>query len=224
MRRTQATLPTLKSPGSRRSSTMSARPRRPGASHGLDRSGKPLPWRQWASINQSVPSRHIVTLKGESDRIPYTINKARTFIQRELGTIRDFASVLRSALRQAPNVPRLFRFRDRATVGIASRRRRRPLVMETRIRSIPGNTINRTYACSTCRTQGADSAPAHRDDRYISLSAWCRRSAGRRLVQEIMVSNLLVRELIALGESDFRQLLRIIEGAGHFVWTTCDQT
>jgi twitching motility protein PilT len=175
-------------------------------------------------INATLPV-HVVTLEDPIEFIHE--HKVATFNQRELGAdFEDFASGLRSSLRQAPKVILVGEMRDRATVEIALTAAETGHLVLSTIHTInAGQSINRILGMF------------NRDEeqqlrlRLSEMLRWVvsqrlvpRVGGGRALVNEIMGSNLRTREAIALGESESRSFYDIIEAQSTFGWTTFDQS
>jgi twitching motility protein PilT len=167
---------------------------------------------------------HIVTLE---DPIEFMHEHKRgTFSQRELGNdFEDFASGLRSALRQAPKVILVGEIRDRATVEIAlTAAETGHLVLSTLHTINAGQTINRILGMFDLSEQAQLRLRLTETLRFVvSQRLVPRIGGGRQLIQEIMGSNLRVRETISLGESDVRSFYEIIEAQATFGWITFDQ-
>jgi len=174
-------------------------------------------------INLTQPV-HIVTLE---DPIEFVHEHHRaTFSQRELGNdFEDFASGLRSALRQAPKVILVGEIRDRATVEIALIAAETGHLLLSTLHTInAGQTINRILGMFDLSEQVQLRLRLMETVRYVvSQRLVPRIGGGRHLVQEIMGSNLRVKETIALGESDVRSFYEIIEAQATFGWMTFDQ-
>jgi twitching motility protein PilT len=175
-------------------------------------------------INETLPV-HVVTLEDPIEFIHE--HKLATFNQRELGAdFEDFATGLRSSLRQAPKVILVGEMRDRATVEIALTAAETGHLVLSTIHTInAGQSINRILGLF------------NRDEeqqlrlRLSEMLRWVvsqrlvpRIGGGRALVNEIMGSNLRTRETIALGESESRSFYEIIEAQATFGWTTFDQS
>lgn len=167
---------------------------------------------------------HVVTLE---DPIEFTHkHKAGTFCQRELGRdFQTFAGGLRSALRQAPKVILVGEIRDRETMEIAlTAAETGHLVFSTLHTINAGQSINRILGMfskdeeAQVRQRLADTL------RYIvSQRLVTKITGGRVMVNEIMGSNLRIREAVLLGESDARSFNEIIESQYTFGWHTFDQ-
>lgn len=168
---------------------------------------------------------HVVTLE---DPIEFVhTHKRATFNQRELGSdFESFPSGLRAALRQAPKVILVGEMRDRETVEIALTAAETGHLVLSTIHTInAGQAINRILGMfareeeAQLRTRFADTL------RWIVSQRLVPKINGERaLVNEIMGSNLRVRETINLGEGETRSFYDIVESNATFGWTTFDQS
>ena len=168
---------------------------------------------------------HVVTLE---DPIEFVhAHKKATFNQRELGAdFADFPAGLRSALRQAPKVILVGEMRDRDTVEIAlTAAETGHLVLSTLHTINAGQTINRILGMFERAEEAQLRLRIAEMLRYVVSQRLAPKiSGGRVLVNEVMGSNLRVREAIALGEADGRSFYEIIEANATFGWTTFDQS
>jgi len=174
-------------------------------------------------INEKRPV-HVVTLE---DPVEYVHSqKKATFNQRELGLDFDaFATGLRAALRQAPKVILVGEMRDRETVEIGlSAAETGHLVFATVHTIDAGQTINRivgmfnTEEEKQVRVRLADSI------RWVACQRLLPKVGGDRVAAfEIMGTNLRVKEVIELGESEGKTFYEIIEGSQPFGMMTFDQ-
>ncbi|HVK59813.1 MAG TPA: PilT/PilU family type 4a pilus ATPase, partial [Candidatus Kapabacteria bacterium] len=175
-------------------------------------------------INESHPV-HVVTLEDPIEFIhPH---KKATFNQRELGAdFEDFASGLRSALRQAPKVILVGEMRDRATVEIALTAAETGHLVLSTIHTInAGQSVNRILGLFDRDEEQQLRLRLSETLRWVVSQRLAPRiGGGRALVNEIMGSNLRTRETIALGESETRNFYDIIEAQATFGWTTFDQS
>jgi twitching motility protein PilT len=175
-------------------------------------------------INATQPV-HVVTLE---DPIEFVhSHKKATFNQRELGAdFADFPTGLRSALRQAPKVILVGEMRDRDTVEIAlTAAETGHLVLSTLHTINAGQTINRILGMFERAEEMQLRLRIAEMLRYVVSQRLAPKIAGGRvLVNEIMGSNLRVREAIALGETEGRSFYEIIEANATFGWTTFDQS
>jgi twitching motility protein PilT len=176
-------------------------------------------------INASQPV-HIITLE---DPIEFVHEQKRaTFSQRELGTdFEDFASGLRSAMRQAPKVILVGEMRDRTTVEIAlSAAETGHLVISTLPTTNAGQTVNRLLGMLDPSEHPHLRLRLVESLRYIVCQRLVPRvGGGRQLVQEVMGSNMRVRETLAQGEGDGgRSFYDIIEANTQQGWMTFDQS
>ncbi len=168
---------------------------------------------------------HVVTLEDPIEFVHQ--HKRATFNQRELGTdFMTFPSGLRSALRQAPKVILVGEMRDRETVEIALTAAETGHLVLSTIHTInAGQSINRILGLfhreeeAQLRLRLADTLRW-----VVSQRLTPRIDGGRALINEIMGSNLRVREVVALGESESRTFYDIVEANAAFGWTTFDQS
>jgi twitching motility protein PilT len=175
-------------------------------------------------INATQPV-HVVTLEDPIEFV-HTHKKA-TFNQRELGAdFADFPAGLRSALRQAPKIILVGEMRDRDTVEIAlTAAETGHLVLSTLHTINAGQTINRILGMFERAEETQLRLRIAEMLRYIVSQRLAPKvNGGRVLVNEIMGSNLRVREAVALGEADGRSFYDIIEANSTFGWTTFDQS
>jgi len=173
------------------------------------------------NLTQSI---HILTLE---DPIEFLHpHKCALFNQRELGKdFPDFASGLRSALRQAPKAILVGEIRDRATMEIAMTASETGHIVFTTMHTISaGQTINRILGMfgkdeeQQLRQRLADTV------RYIVGQRLVTKvGGGRLLVTEIMGSSLRTRESLLYGESENRTFQEIIEAGSALGWHTFDQ-
>jgi twitching motility protein PilT len=168
---------------------------------------------------------HVITLE---DPIEFVHDHKRaTFTQREYGTDFDsYAEGLRSALRQAPKVILVGEMRDRETVEIAlTAAETGHLVLSTLQTINAGQAINRILGMFDLSEQALLRLRLMETLRWVvSQRLVPRVGGGRQLIQEIMGSNLRVRETIALGESDGRNYFDITEASSTYGWVTFDQS
>jgi len=168
---------------------------------------------------------HVVTLEDPIEFVHR--HKRATFNQRELGAdFADFPSGLRSALRQAPKIILVGEMRDRATVEIAlTAAETGHLVLSTLHTINAGQSINRIVGMFDRAEEAQLRLRISEMLRYIvSQRLAPKAGGGRALINEILGSNLRVRETIALGESEGRTFYDIIEANATFGWTTFDQS
>ncbi|MEA3208386.1 MAG: twitching motility protein PilT [Chthoniobacter sp.] len=173
-------------------------------------------------INDTLPV-HVVTLE---DPIEFLhAHKRATFNQRELGADFDtFPNGLRSALRQAPKVILVGEMRDRATVEIAlTAAETGHLVLSTLHTINSGQSINRILGMFDRAEETQLRLRLSETLRYVvSQRLVPKINGGRLLINEVMGSNLRVREAIAGGEAEGRTFYEIIESSATFGWTTFD--
>ena len=154
-------------------------------------------------------------------------HKKATFNQRELGSdFHSFPSGLRAALRQAPKVILVGEMRDRETVEIALTAAETGHLVLSTIHTInAGQAINRILGMFAREEEGQLRTRLADTMRWIvSQRLVPKVSGGRALVNEIMGSNLRVRETINLGEGESRSFYDIVEANATFGWTTFDQS
>ena len=168
---------------------------------------------------------HVVTLEDPIEFVHK--HKNATFSQRELGSdFDDYPSGLRAALRQAPKVILIGEMRDRQTVEIAMMAAETGhLVLSTLHTIDAGQSINRMLGMfelaeeTQLRLRLADTIRYIVSQRLVS-----KRGGGRLLLNEVMGTNLRVRETIAFGENENRNFYDIIESSASFGWQTFDQS
>ncbi len=168
---------------------------------------------------------HVVTLEDPIEFIHQ--HKKATFNQRELGGDFDtFPSGLRSALRQAPKVILVGEMRDRATVEIALTAAETGHLVLSTIHTInAGQAINRILGMFELAEETQLRLRLSETLRYVvSQRLAPRATGGRVMLNEIMGTNLRVRETVALGEADGRCFYDIIEANATFGWATFDQS
>ncbi len=167
---------------------------------------------------------HILTLE---DPIEFLHPHQRAlFNQRELGKdFPDFASGLRSALRQAPKAILVGEIRDRATMEIAMTASETGHIVFSTMHTISaGQTINRILGMfakdeeQQLRQRLADTVRYVVSQRLVS-----KIGGGRLLVTEIMGSSLRTRETLLYGEAENRSFQEIIEAGGTMGWHSFDQ-
>lgn len=174
-------------------------------------------------INDTRPV-HVVTLEDPIEFV-HPQRKA-TFSQRELGLdFDDFPSGLRAALRQAPKVILVGEMRDRQTVDIAlTAAETGHLVFSTLHTVDAGQSINRILGMYDLAEEAQIRLRLSEVLRYVvSQRLVPKIGGGRLLLNEIMASNLRVRETVALGEGENRSFYDIIEANETFGWNTFDQ-
>ena len=175
-------------------------------------------------INETQPV-HVVTLEDPIEFLHE--HKRATFNQRELGADFDtFPNGLRSAMRQAPKVILVGEMRDRATVEIAMTAAETGHLVLSTIHTInAGQSINRILGMFDLAEETQLRLRLSETLRYVvSQRLAPKAKGGRLLINEVMGTNLRVREAIALGEADGRSFYDIIEANATFGWTTFDQS
>ena len=154
-------------------------------------------------------------------------HKTSTFCQRELGNdYNSFSSGLRAALREAPKVIFVGELRDRETTEIAiTAAETGHLVVSTLHTINAGQSINRILGMFEQAEQGQMRQRLAETMRYIVAQRLAPKiGGGRRLVMEIMGSNLRVREAILLGEAEERNFYDITTASATYGWQTFDQS
>ena len=180
-----------------------------------------------AMLNELNESQqiHILTLE---DPIEFLHpHKQSLFNQRELGKdFPDFASGLRSALRQAPKAILVGEIRDRETMEIAMTASETGHIVFSTMHTInAGQTIGRVLGMF-----GKDEEQQVRQRlaetlRYVVSQRLVKKTdGGRLLVSEIMGSSLRTRETLVFGESENRTFQEIIEAGSTMGWHTFDQS
>jgi twitching motility protein PilT len=169
---------------------------------------------------------HVVTLEDPIEFLHQ--HKLATFNQRELGGDFDsFPNGLRSALRQAPKVILVGEMRDRATVEIALTAAETGHLVLSTIHTInAGQAINRILGMFELAEETQLRLRLSETLRYVVSQRLAPKlgGGGRVLLNEVMGTNLRVRESIALGEAEGRTFCEIIEANASFGWTTFDQS
>jgi twitching motility protein PilT len=137
-----------------------------------------------------------------------------------------FPTGLRSALRQAPKVILVGEMRDRATVEIAlTAAETGHLVLSTLHTINAGQSINRILGMFELAEETQLRLRLSETLRFVVSQRLAPKiGGGRLLINEIMGSNLRVREVIALGEGEGRNFYDIIESNATFGWATFDQS
>ena len=168
---------------------------------------------------------HVVTLE---DPIEFLHPHLKAiFSQRELGRdFYDFPDGLRAALRQAPKVILVGEIRDRDTMEIAlTAGETGHLVFSTLHTISAGQTINRILGMFGKEEEQQVRERLAGSLRYvISQRLVPKISGGRLLITELMGSSLRSREVMALGESETRQLFEIIEAGQTSGWHSFEQS
>ncbi|MEQ1860314.1 MAG: PilT/PilU family type 4a pilus ATPase [Chthoniobacteraceae bacterium] len=168
---------------------------------------------------------HIVTLE---DPIEYVHpHLAGTFSQREMGhDFSDFATGLRAALRQAPKVILVGEIRDRETMEIALTAAETGHVVYSTLHTISaGQSIQRVLGMFEKDEEKQMRARLSEVLRWVVSQRLAPKiGGGRKMIAEIMGSNLRTREAIQLGESDVRNLHEIIEASRQDGWCSFEQS
>ena len=168
---------------------------------------------------------HVVTLEDPIEFVHE--HKKATFNQRELGSdFHSFPSGLRSALRQAPKIILVGEMRDRETVEIALTAAETGHLVISTIHTInAGQAVNRILGMFAREEEGQLRTRLADTIRWVvSQRLVPKVGGGRALVNEIMGTNLRVRETINLGEGESRSFYDIVEANATFGWTTFDQS
>ena len=161
-------------------------------------------------INQTKPV-HIITLE---DPIEFVHHKAKaTFNRRQLGSDFDtFSNGLRAALRAAPKVILVGEMRDRETLELALRA------------SDAARTINRIIGMFPSEEE------RHIRIRLADALKWIigqrllpKVGGGRIAVHDILMTNLRLKEVVQLGESEGKTIYEIQEAGAPFGMQTFDQ-
>jgi twitching motility protein PilT len=168
---------------------------------------------------------HVVTLEDPIEFLHPHANA--TFSQRELG--RDFFAFsdgLRAALRQAPKVILVGEIRDRETMEIALSAAETGHVVYSTLHTISApQTINRILGMFTQEEEKQVRERLASTLRYVvSQRLVPKVGGGRILATELMGSNMRSREAIALGESDNRRLIDVIEAGNTLGWHSFEQS
>jgi twitching motility protein PilT len=172
----------------------------------------------------STQAVHVVTLEDPVEFIHHP--KMSTFNQRELGMdFRNFSEGLRSALRQAPKVILVGEMRDRETVEMAlSAAETGHLVFSTLHTVDAGTTVNRIIGLfdheeeKIIRVRLADTLRWVVSQRLLS-----RIGGGRVAALEIMGASLLIKDIIANGETSDKTFYGAIESMRPLGYQTFDQ-
>jgi twitching motility protein PilT len=167
---------------------------------------------------------HIVTLEDPIEF--YHPHQMGTFSQRELGKdFPDFASGLRSALRQAPKVILVGEIRDRETMEIALTASETGHIVYSTMHTVnAGQTINRILGMFTQDEEQQVRLRLAETLRYvISQRLVPKVAGGRLLVPEIMGNSMRTREVLLYGESENRSMQEIIEAGNVQGWQSFDQ-
>ena len=174
-------------------------------------------------INQTRPV-HIITLE---DPVEFVHHKQKaTFNQRQLGSDFDtFANGLRAALRAAPKVILVGEMRDRETLELALRASETGhLVLSTLHTIDAARTITRIIGMFPSEEE------RHIRLRLADAVKWIigqrllpKVEGGRIAVHDILMTNLRLKEVIQLGESEGKTIYEIQEAGTPFGMQTFDQ-
>ncbi len=168
---------------------------------------------------------HVVTLE---DPIEFVHNhRQATFSQREMGLdFDDYPNGIRAALRQAPKIILVGEIRDRPTVeATLMAAETGHLVLSTLHTIDAGQSINRMLGMyeeseqENIRVRLADTI------RFIMSQRLAPKvGGGRKLIAEVMGSNLRVQELIEQGEREDVTFHDVINDNTQNGWTTFDRS
>ncbi|MGV3533915.1 MAG: type IV pilus twitching motility protein PilT [Chthoniobacteraceae bacterium] len=167
---------------------------------------------------------HIVTLEDPIEFL-HTHQQA-AFSQRELGKdFPDFASGLRSALRQAPKVILVGEIRDRETMEIALTASETGHVVYSTMHTVSaGQTINRILGMFGQEEEQQVRQRLAETLRYVvSQRLVVKVGGGRTLVQEIMGNNMRTKEVLLYGENENRDINEMIEAGSIGGWQSFNQ-
>lgn len=174
-------------------------------------------------INETE-SVHVITLEDPVEFV-HPHRKA-TFNQRELGTdFSSFATGLRAALRQAPNVILVGEMRDRETIEIGlSAAETGHLVFSTLHTVDAGQTVNRIIGMfnkdeeQQIRIRLADTI------RWVVCQKLLPKTGGGRVaVFEVMLNNIRVKDAILNGEAEGKSFYDIVDTGEAFNMQTFDK-
>jgi twitching motility protein PilT len=167
---------------------------------------------------------HIITLE---DPIEFVHHRAKaTFNQRQLGSDFDtFSNGLRAALRAAPKVILVGEMRDRETLELALRASETGhLVLSTLHTIDAARTINRIIGMFPSEEE------RHIRIRLADALKWIigqrllpKVGGGRIAVHDILMTNLRLKEVVQLGESEGKTIYEIQEAGAPFGMQTFDQ-
>ena len=174
-------------------------------------------------INESKPV-HVVTLE---DPVEYIHSpKLATFNQRELGIdFQTFAQGLRSALRQSPKVILIGEARDRETLEIAlSAAETGHLVFATIHASDASSTISRILGFFEPEEERQIRVRLAGVMRWVVIQRLLPQLGGGRVAaMELMGSSLLIKDIIANGETEEKTFYNAIASMRPLGFQTFDQ-
>jgi twitching motility protein PilT len=166
---------------------------------------------------------HIVTLE---DPIEFVHDhEACTINQREMGVdFTSFASGLRSALRQAPNVIMVGEIRDRETLDIALEAAETGhLVLGSLHTGDAGQTINRMIGMVEQTEERIIRGRLSESLKYVVSQRLMPDRKGQKVAAfDILVNNLRINELILYGEDEDKTFYSIQETSSSYGMTTFD--
>jgi twitching motility protein PilT len=167
---------------------------------------------------------HVITLE---DPVEFVHHKVKaTFNQRQLGTDFDtFSNGLRAALRAAPKVILVGEMRDRETLELALRASETGhLVLSTLHTIDAARTINRIIGMFPSEEE------RHIRIRLADAVKWIvgqrllpKIGGGRVAVHDVLMTNIRLREIILLGESEGKTVYDVQEQGAPFGMQTFDQ-
>lgn len=167
---------------------------------------------------------HVVTLEDPVEFIHP--QKRATFNQREMGIdFQSFAEGLRAALRQAPKVILIGEIRDRETLEIAlAAAETGHLVFATLHANDAASTVARVLGLFNPEEEHQIRVRLAGALRWvISQRLLPRASGGRVAVMEIMGASLLIKDIIANGETEEKNLYNAIGSMRPVGFQTFDQ-
>jgi len=167
---------------------------------------------------------HIVTLEDPVEFLHQP--KKATFSQRELGTDFDtFASGLRAALRQAPQVILVGEIRDRETMEIALMAAETGHLVFSTLHTVgAGNTINRILGFFNVEEEHQIRYRLADTLRWIVGQKLIPRVGGGRVaIFDILYNNIRSKEIILKGEGEGRTFYDIMRQGGPYHMQTFDQ-
>ncbi len=167
---------------------------------------------------------HVVTLE---DPVEYIHEpKKATFSQRELGTDFDtFASGLRAALRQAPQVILVGEIRDRETMEIALMAAETGHLVFSTLHTVgAGNTINRILGFFNIEEEHQVRFRLADTLRWIVGQKLIPKVGGGRVaIFDILYNNIRAKETILKGEEEGRTFYDIMRQGSPYHMQTFDQ-
>jgi twitching motility protein PilT len=172
----------------------------------------------------STRAVHIITLE---DPVEFVHHKQQaTFNQRQLGSDFDtFSNGLRAALRAAPKVILVGEMRDRETLELALRASETGHLVFSTLHTIDAaRTITRIIGMFPAEEE------RHIRLRLADAVKWIvgqrllpKVGGGRIAIHDILMTNLRLKEVIQLGESEGKSIYEIQEAGAPFGMQTFDQ-